>query len=62
MLAPGSAARSAERHRSWWLREALTEPPGPALTGELRVDVAIIGGGFVGLWTALRLKIGRAHV
>jgi putative aminophosphonate oxidoreductase len=43
-------------HRSWWLREALTDPPSPALEGDERADVAVIGGGFVGLWTALRLK------
>lgn len=44
------------QHRSWWLREALTDAPGVALEGDERVDVAVVGGGFVGLWTALRLK------
>jgi putative aminophosphonate oxidoreductase len=43
-------------HRSWWLREALTDRPARALEGSERADVAVIGGGFVGLWTALRLK------
>ena len=42
--------------RSWWLREALAaegEPaPAPPLAGELDVDVAIVGGGYTGLWTA----------
>ena len=42
--------------RSWWLREALAaegDPaPLPALTEEIRADVAIIGGGYTGLWTA----------
>jgi len=28
----------------------------PELAGDIRVDVAIIGGGFVGLWTAIQLK------
>jgi glycine/D-amino acid oxidase-like deaminating enzyme len=45
--------------RSWWLDEALTCAPGsptPALKGHISVDVAIVGGGFTGLWTALRLK------
>ncbi|HEV2037772.1 MAG TPA: FAD-binding oxidoreductase [Candidatus Eremiobacteraceae bacterium] len=28
----------------------------PALHGRTRADVAIIGGGYVGLWTALRIK------
>jgi putative aminophosphonate oxidoreductase len=44
------------RHRSWWLRAALTEPASPALEGDEQADIAVVGGGFVGLWTALRLK------
>ena len=43
-------------HRSLWLQEALDGPPAPALAGAERADVAILGGGFVGLWTALELK------
>lgn len=42
--------------RSWWLREALAAEsdaePAPALAGELDADVAIIGGGYTGLWAA----------
>jgi glycine/D-amino acid oxidase-like deaminating enzyme len=41
--------------RSWWLREALaheTEPSSPPLRGDVNADVAIVGGGFTGLWTA----------
>ena len=45
-----------EPHRSLWLQEALDGPPAPALAGAERADVAILGGGFVGLWTALELK------
>ncbi|MFJ3261690.1 NAD(P)/FAD-dependent oxidoreductase [Pseudomonas sp. NPDC086581] len=42
--------------RSLWLEEIASElTPLPALEGPLDVDVAIVGGGFVGLWTALRL-------
>lgn len=45
---------------SWWLSEALTHEenpsPAPKLTGTVTADVAIIGGGFTGLWTALALK------
>ena len=42
----------------WWLREAgaLDEPPAPALRQPLEADVAIVGGGYVGLWTALGIK------
>ena len=50
-------ARMTEPHRSLWLREALGDaPPAPPLQGAQRADVAILGGGFVGLWTALEIK------
>lgn len=42
--------------RSLWLEELSSElSPLPSLKGELSVDVVIVGGGFVGLWTAIRL-------
>ena len=45
---------------SWWLEQALeaegSPPPAPALRGEASADVAIVGGGYTGLWTALSLK------
>ena len=43
---------------SHWLTEAglSTDDAAPALEGETRADVCIIGGGFCGLWTAIRLK------
>jgi glycine/D-amino acid oxidase-like deaminating enzyme len=40
---------------SYWLREALEHDPGepcPPLRGEISADVAILGGGYTGLWTA----------
>jgi putative aminophosphonate oxidoreductase len=44
-------------HRSLWLQEALDgAPPALALAGPQRADVAILGGGFVGLWTAIAIK------
>ena len=50
-------ARMTEPHRSLWLREALGgEPSAPPLEGAQRADVAILGGGFVGLWTAIAIK------
>lgn len=43
--------------RSLWLEEALEgEEDAPVLEGHTRCDVCIVGGGFTGLWTALRLK------
>jgi glycine/D-amino acid oxidase-like deaminating enzyme len=45
------------RRLSLWF-EQLAEPltPRPALAGDVTVDVAIVGGGFTGLWTALALR------
>jgi putative aminophosphonate oxidoreductase len=43
--------------RSIWLEEALRgETEAPRLEGEERAGVCIVGGGYTGLWTALRLK------
>src|SRR5436305_14033183 len=43
----------------WWLEEALAAGFGgeaaPPLDGEVEADVAIVGGGYTGLWTALAL-------
>ena len=40
----------------WWLDEAPPDPPAEPLAGDADVDVAIVGGGYTGLWTALTLK------
>ncbi len=43
--------------RAFWLQEALEDaPPELPLRGADRADVAIMGGGYVGLWTAIRIK------
>src|SRR5829696_7045769 len=46
--------------RSLWLQEALAlEPDAESvepLIGSHRTDVCIVGGGYTGLWTALRIK------
>jgi len=41
---------------SLWLREAYAGDPAPPLEGDERADVCVVGGGFTGLWTAIRLK------
>jgi glycine/D-amino acid oxidase-like deaminating enzyme len=45
---------------SWWLEDALAREgdpaPSPALAGSETADVAIVGGGYTGLWTALALR------
>jgi glycine/D-amino acid oxidase-like deaminating enzyme len=51
MPAPGAA-------RSFWIQEALAHDPGescPPLDAHVVADVCIVGGGFAGLWTAVRL-------
>jgi glycine/D-amino acid oxidase-like deaminating enzyme len=53
--APPELPTPGER-RAWWLREALAaEGPSllaPSLFGEASADVAIVGGGYTGMWTA----------
>ncbi len=53
-MRPPVAAAKADR--SYWLRsieaDAVTQP----LQGAADCDVAIVGGGYAGLWTALRIK------
>ena len=40
----------------WWLEEAPPDEATLALARNLETDVAIVGGGYCGLWTALALK------
>jgi glycine/D-amino acid oxidase-like deaminating enzyme len=55
-----SAPSVAPRLPSWWLEDALAREgdpaPAPALAGAATADVAIVGGGYTGLWTALALR------
>ena len=46
----------------YWLAEAGAVEPAPALEGEERADVVIIGGGYTGLWTAWQLRERGASV
>lgn len=57
MSAPATTVPPPGSERSWWLREALaaegdTAPPAPPLVGDVDADVAIVGGGYTGMWTA----------
>ncbi len=40
----------------WWLEEAPPDEAAPALARDVEADVAIVGGGYCGLWTARALK------
>ena len=46
----------------YWLEEAGGVAPRPALEGEARADVVVVGGGYVGLWTAWQLARRGAEV
>lgn len=53
------SSRRIGPHRSFWLQEALEHETGDPLLplrGSASADVAIVGGGFVGLWTAIRIR------
>ena len=49
------------RH-GYWLEEAGSIEPVEPLTGAVRADVAVVGGGYLGLWTAWHLAEGGADV
>ncbi len=40
---------------SYWLAASPPGPARPPLAGEIRADVAVVGAGFTGLWTAIAL-------
>jgi glycine/D-amino acid oxidase-like deaminating enzyme len=42
------------RH-GWWLEEAGAVTPTQALEGDARADVVVVGGGYLGMWTAWQL-------
>ncbi|MBS1898078.1 MAG: FAD-dependent oxidoreductase [Actinobacteria bacterium] len=42
-------------HAAFWLDD-VERTAYPALSGEVRADLAIVGGGYAGLWTAIRAK------
>lgn len=45
------------KYRSFWLEEIAGDAPdAPLLSDSTRTDIAIVGGGYVGLWTAIRIK------
>lgn len=57
---PGTAARAAAvralagaRPEAFWTSQPGAPDPAPALTARVTADLAVVGGGFSGLWTAL---------
>lgn len=47
---------------SFWYRSMGVPEPGEPLNGDLQADVAIIGAGYTGLWTAYYLKKAEPHL
>jgi putative aminophosphonate oxidoreductase len=53
----GQTAGHTDRHRSLWLQQALGDAAAASeLIGQVDADVCIVGGGFVGMWTAYWIK------
>lgn len=48
-----AAATGAHRAASFWLDDGAT--PRPSLSAEVTADIAVVGAGYTGLWTALAL-------
>lgn len=63
-LLPGGRSRAKAVRNSlsdaepmcWWLDDVDAPEPRERLTGEIRTDLAVVGGGYSGLWTALLAK------
>ncbi|MBO3746717.1 FAD-dependent oxidoreductase [Streptosporangiaceae bacterium NEAU-GS5] len=52
----GVKALADARPKPYWLDQADAPAPLPRLTGQVTADLAVVGGGFSGLWTALNAK------
>ena len=53
---PGRAALSGAAPEVLWLDDPARPEPLPGLCGDARADLLVVGGGYTGLWTALRAK------
>jgi glycine/D-amino acid oxidase-like deaminating enzyme len=51
-----ASALAGAKPVSYWLDQPDAPPARPALSGQARAELAIIGGGFTGLWAALQAK------
>ncbi|GAA3300102.1 NAD(P)/FAD-dependent oxidoreductase [Glutamicibacter nicotianae] len=58
----GSAPKFVNGDVSFWMRSTETPVRRPALDGHTTADVAIIGAGLTGLWTAYYLKKARPNL
>jgi glycine/D-amino acid oxidase-like deaminating enzyme len=58
MAAMQLTRQEIDTRSSHWLHQALADDPdlAPPLAGDRSADVCIVGGGYMGLWTAIRIK------
>jgi glycine/D-amino acid oxidase-like deaminating enzyme len=49
-------ALAGTRHAVFWLDDLGERATYPALSAPVRADIAVVGGGYTGLWSALRAK------
>ncbi|GAA1861026.1 NAD(P)/FAD-dependent oxidoreductase [Microbacterium koreense] len=47
------------RHSVFWLDDLPAQPARPAVSGGIPADLVVVGGGYMGLWTALLAKKRR---
>ena len=50
------AALAGARRMPFWLDDPRRPDPLAPLTADARADLVVVGGGYTGLWTALRAK------
>jgi glycine/D-amino acid oxidase-like deaminating enzyme len=53
---PAARALADAEPKSFWLDNPAAPDPAPALVGDSRADLVVVGAGFTGLWTALIAK------
>lgn len=53
---PGQAALAAADRSVFWLEDPARPEPLPPLTASTQADLVVVGGGYSGLWTALRSR------
>ncbi len=58
---PSRADLAGVTHEIFW-RDTEPVEPGPPLTETIECDVAIVGGGYTGLWTAFHLKQAKPEL
>jgi glycine/D-amino acid oxidase-like deaminating enzyme len=61
-IAPHDTQIGSHTSTGWWLEEAGAVEPQPTLEGSITADVAVIGGGYTGMWTAWELLERGASV